>query len=62
MGVITNINTDNLALVYFTNTPFTQIYDYSSLYEASEKVHYKNIFPYRAITACNDPCIKNNHN
>ena len=43
-------------LVYFTNTPFTQTYDYSGLYEGSHLVNYKNIFPYREASLCNNPC------
>jgi hypothetical protein len=55
-AIITNVVTNDLLLVYFTNTPFTQTYDYSELYEGSHLVNYKNIFPYREASLCNNPC------
>ena len=58
-AIITNVATNDLLLVYFTDTPFTQIYDYSGLYEASHHVNYKNIFPYREASLCNNPCSIN---
>jgi hypothetical protein len=55
-AIITNVATNDLLLVYFTNTPFTQTDDYSGLYEGSHLVNYKNIFPYREASLCNNPC------
>jgi len=55
-AIITNVATNDLLLVYFTDTPFTQTYDYSGLYEASHHVNYRNIFPYREASLCNNPC------
>jgi hypothetical protein len=47
-----------MVLVYFTDTPFTETYDYSGLYEASHIVDYKNIFPSREASLCHNPCTK----
>jgi hypothetical protein len=57
-AIITSAVTADLALVFFTDTPFTKTYDYSGLYEASQLVNYTNIFPYREAALCNDPCTK----
>lgn len=58
-GIVTNIVTDTLVLVYFTDTPFTEIYDYSTLYQSSQLVKFTNIFPYRESFLCNNPCSNN---
>jgi hypothetical protein len=58
-GIVTNIVTKDLLLVYFTDTPYTQTYDYSTIYQASRLVKYSNLFPYRDLAFCNEnPCEK----
>ena len=58
-GIVTNIVTNDLLLVYFTDTPYTQTYDYSTIYQASRLVKYSNLFPYRDLAFCNEnPCEK----
>ena len=57
-AIITNVLNEDMALVYFTDTPFTETYDYSELYEESHTVYYKNIFPYREASLCHNPCTK----
>jgi hypothetical protein len=56
-AIIKSIINNDLVLIYFTDTPFTQTCDYSELY-SYYIVSYTNIFPYRKASFCNNPCNK----